>query len=107
MFPERRFSAGVIGLFLTFIFSGQGKSASSRPIEPGANLAPPPHWVKQVRPSETSENTLLQNRGTVYLLVDRQVNLEPSAFYYHEVRKITSENGVQNSGSISVSFEPS
>ncbi len=46
------------------------------------------------------------NTGMVYLLVDRQENLDQNAFYYHEVRKITSENGLQNGASISTTFNP-
>src|SRR5207249_13251 len=56
-------------------------------------------------PKETEAGT--DSAGEVYLLVDRQENLERSAFYYHEVRKITSEHGVQDGASISVSFNPS
>ncbi|MBA3608460.1 MAG: hypothetical protein H0W43_08130, partial [Chthoniobacterales bacterium] len=41
----------------------------------------------------------MENTGTVYLLVDRQDNLDRNAFYYHEVRKVTSENGLQSGAS--------
>ncbi len=47
------------------------------------------------------------NGGIFYVLVDQQENVEPRASYYHESRRITSENGVQNGAAISVSFDPS
>src|ERR1700719_4309078 len=69
------------------------------------DIAPVPSWVKPIKPpSDIAAAT--ENAGTVYLLIDRQKNLKPSAFYYHQVRKITSENGVQNGASISSSFDP-
>ena len=48
----------------------------------------------------------VENSGIVILLIDRQESLERNAFYYHEVRKLISENGVQNGASLAVSFNP-
>ena len=81
----------------------QGPPASGNKIS--FDVAPVPSWVKPIKPTGGIEAGT-ENTGAVYLLVDRQENLERSAFYYHEVRKITSENGVQNSASISCSFNP-
>jgi transglutaminase-like putative cysteine protease len=47
-----------------------------------------------------------ESAGTYFLLVDRQENVDRRAYYYHDIRKITSENGVQSGASISVSFNP-
>jgi hypothetical protein len=68
-------------------------------------VAAVPSWVKPVKPEGDFE-TGPGGAGIVYLLSDQQENLERSAFYYHEVRKITSENGLKNGASISVSFNP-
>ena len=83
--------------------------AAENPIQNGGKIsfevAPAPSWVKPVKPAgDIPPGT--ENSGTVYLLVDRQENLERSAFYYHEVQKITSENGLRNAASISFSFDP-
>ena len=68
-------------------------------------IAGPASWVKPVTVSGELEAGM-ENTGTVYLLVDRQDNLDRTAFYYHEVRKITSENGLQSGASFSVTFDP-
>jgi transglutaminase-like putative cysteine protease len=47
------------------------------------------------------------NDGISYVLLDQQENLQPRASFYHEARRITSENGVQNGSDITVSFDPS
>ena len=89
---------------------GSGSRLQAQSPSTGANkvsfdVAPVPSWVKPIRgTSEVEAGT--ESAGTIYLLVDRQQNLERSAFFYHEVRKITSENGVQNGASISTSFDP-
>lgn len=81
--------------------SGQSPS----PSEVTFAVAPAPAWVKPVEaPSEMEPGN--ENSGLFFLLVDRQENLERNAFYYHEVRQLKSENGVQNGAAISVSFNP-
>jgi hypothetical protein len=64
-----------------------------------------PTWVKPVTPAGDIEAGS-EPTGIVYLLSDQQENLERSALYYHEVRKITSETGIKIGASISVSFNP-
>jgi hypothetical protein len=68
-------------------------------------VAPAPSWVKPIQVSGDIEPGV-ENSGTIILLIDRQESLERNAFYYHEVRKLTSENGVQNGASLAVSFNP-
>src|SRR5437764_116002 len=68
-------------------------------------VAPSPAWVKPLAmPDQLAPNQ--ESAGTYFLLVDRQVNVDRRAFYYHDIRKITSEDGVQSGTSVSVSFNP-
>ncbi len=81
------------------------QAASSTSSSVDFEIAEPASWVKPVTVSGELEAGM-ENTGTVYLLVDRQDNLDRNAFYYHEVRKITSENGLQSGASFSVAFYP-
>lgn len=45
--------------------------------------------------------------GYLYLLLDRQVNTEKQQSYSHEIRKIISDEGVQNGSELSIDFDPS
>src|SRR6266545_1617764 len=87
-----------------------GTQLQAQPSTAAANkvsfeIAPVPSWVKTVKPDGDVE-VGRDDAGMVYLLSDQQENLERSAFYYHEVRKITSENGIKIGDSISASFNP-
>lgn len=83
-------------------------ATAAEPTSPAVtfNVAEAPSWVKPVKPVAALEVDA-DNGGISYLLIDQQVNVEPRSSYYHEARQITSENGVQNGASISVSFDPS
>ena len=101
---------GRLGVFFFLTFMGLGLLPAAQ--DPGQSarevtfaIDPVPSWVKPIQ-SAADIPPGEENSGTVYLLVDRQENLEQNAFYYHEVQEITSENGVQNGASISVSFDP-
>ncbi|MDQ3547082.1 MAG: hypothetical protein M3429_11305 [Verrucomicrobiota bacterium] len=74
------------------------QAAPSTSSSVGFEIAGPASWVKSVTASGELEAGM-ENTGTVYLLVDRQDNLDRNAFYYHEVRKVTSENGLQSGAS--------
>jgi hypothetical protein len=87
-----------------------GTQLQAQPSTAAANkvsfeIAPVPSWVKTVKPDGNVE-VGRDDAGMVYLLSDQQENLERSAFYYHEVREITSENGIKTGASISASFNP-
>ena len=78
--------------------------ASSAP-PPRIDVGPAPAWVKPVAvPHETTSTH--EAAGNFYLLVDRQDNVARNAWYYHDVRKITSETGVQKGAALSASFNP-
>jgi hypothetical protein len=66
---------------------------------------PVPSWVKPVNaPGEI--NIRPDPAGMVFLLADRQENLDRNAFYYREVRKVISEKGIETAGSIFARFNP-
>lgn len=81
---------------------------SSETPSPPASFAigPAPTWVQPIAADDTPA-TEPADDGISYVLLDQQENLEPRASYYHEARRITSENGVQNGADITVSFDPS
>lgn len=69
-------------------------------------IGPVSSWVKPIKaPGDVEQG--MDSTGTACMLVDRQENIGLNAFYYHEVRKITSESGVQSGASISIYFHPS
>ena len=101
---------GVTALFAAAAFASKSREVpapsqpASIPTLPFATGAPA-SWVKPVKEWGKIEPGT-NDTGAVYLLVDRQANLERNAFYYHEARKVASENGLQEAASISISFNP-
>jgi transglutaminase-like putative cysteine protease len=101
------FSRTLVSLLLLWPRLGAG--AATSPAEPkpvSFEIAATPPWVKPVAPG-VPVTTEADNGGISYLLFDQQEQVAPRAFYYHEARQITSENGVQTGSAISASFDPS
>ena len=69
------------------------------------SIAPAPGWAKKIEPAAKKESDG-DSGGISYLLLDRQENLSLQSSYYHEARQVTSDNGVQNGASVTVSFDP-
>ena len=67
-------------------------------------IAPAPEWVKNFTP--TAKGNDGDSGGISYLLIDRQDNVAQQSAFYHEARQVTSDNGVQNGASVTVSFDP-
>jgi hypothetical protein len=103
----RRHSHTCLGLTLLFIAAANlsAQTANKSPNKISFEIAPVPSWVKRIEPPGNIE-TGSDGPSVVYLLADRQENLERHALFYHEVRKVTSGNGVKSSASIPVSFDP-
>ena len=97
-----------ISVLLFVLWSGNGLHGQTATV-PGNkvsfDIAPVPSWVKALEPGNAT-GVGADNAGMVYLLADRQENLQRNAFYYHEVRKIVSEKGIENGASISARFDP-
>lgn len=79
--------------------------AAAPPPPPSFEIAPAAGWVRPFVP-DPAPSAERDRGGISYLLFDQQQNLEPSAFYYHQARRITSQDGVQNGAAITVSFDP-
>jgi transglutaminase-like putative cysteine protease len=67
-------------------------------------IAAVPPWVKTIEPASKGQDE--DPGGISYLLVDRQENVDLQSAYYHEARQVTSDKGVQNGASVTVSFDP-
>jgi transglutaminase-like putative cysteine protease len=94
--------------YLLLLALGSGSAVATSSAEPKPvtfEVAAVPGWVKPIDPGRVKTET--DSDGISYLLSDQQDCIEPRATYYHEVRQITSESGVQNGSAISVSFDPS
>ena len=96
----------IVGVAIIAICNhSRAQKPATKSREVSFNIAPRPVWVKPVAvPDELAFNQ--ESAGTYFLLVDRQENVDRRAYYYHDIRKIRSENGVQSGASISVSFNP-
>ncbi len=90
-----------------FAVHAASPKSKPRPENVSFDIAAAPAWVKPFEPDTSSPTSRDIPGGVAYLLKDRQESVAPGAYYYHEVRQITSENGVQNGASVSVSFDPS
>lgn len=104
---KRAFQAlAILVLSLPWLAIFSAKAEDPPPPAVTFSIGPTPFWVKPIGPVIPIKSDG-DDGGISYLLADQQVNVEPRASYYHEARQITSENGVQNGASISVSFDPS
>lgn len=92
-----------VGLTAATCLSGQ--TASKSPNKVRFEIGPVPSWVKSIQPGSGLEIGA-DNSGMVYLLAERQENLQRNAFYCREVRKIISEKGIESGASISARFSP-
>src|SRR5688572_26432197 len=69
---------------------------------------PKPAWVKSMAPARSSSIQADEvSDGYSILLRDYQHHFEQQTEYYHMVRKIYSESGVQNGSEIEYTFDPS
>jgi transglutaminase-like putative cysteine protease len=88
------------------ILTNIARSSEAASTSVSFSISPVPAWVQPIVAGDTPPMEPA-NDGISYVLLDQQENLEPRASYYHEARRITSENGVQNGADITVSFDPS
>ena len=93
-------------LFLSLCGFSAGAASLPEPKPVSFEIASVPGWVKSVE-AAIPDAVDADNAGISYLLFDQQEQVEPKTSFYHEARQITSENGVQNGASVSLSFDPS
>ncbi|MDB6125429.1 MAG: hypothetical protein JWQ71_4422 [Pedosphaera sp.] len=96
-------------LFILFFFSAVGLPAWGQG-QNGTNafmIQDSGKWVKPVsEPADEPASSPSSNEGERYLLLDTQVHAGKDENYCHIVKKITSQNGVQNGASLSFNYDP-
>ncbi|MES2733133.1 MAG: DUF3857 domain-containing protein [Bacteroidota bacterium] len=91
----------------TFLISAEVSYAKDGPHSK-VLVAPKPAWVKQAALTEPTQIKADDaSNGFLFLLKDYQVNFLQQTHYYHLVKKIYSETGVQNGSEIEYSYDPS
>ena len=95
----------VFALALTAATCLSAQPPNKSPNKVSFDIAPVPQWVKPIEPGNDT-GIGADNTGMVYLLAERQENLQRNAFYYREVRKIISEKGIESGASIAARFNP-
>jgi hypothetical protein len=70
-------------------------------------IKPEPAWVVSIHPEAGRSPDLKDvSNGFYYELMNRQVNLVNHAVYFHFIRHIVNESGVQDASEVSVNFAP-
>ncbi|MBB6609557.1 DUF3857 domain-containing protein [Pontibacter sp. Tf4] len=102
-YPENKLrSLSVALLFLALIWQ-HATIAARRNV----SQAPEPAWIKKLpHRTETNININEVNGGYHFLLMDQQYEVARQEVYSHSIYKITTEEGVQNSSEIRLSFDP-
>ncbi len=75
------------------------------PEHPNLSWESPPSWVKNIHPAENVDAHPSQ-KGSQYLLADRQINLETSETFIRTVHKVL-EGGVEDASYLEIEFDPS
>ena len=95
----------ILKVALTAATCLSAQMATKLPNQISFEIGPAPSWVKPLEPGGDL-GVGADNAGMVYLLADRQENLQKNVFYYREVRKIISEKGIETGASIVARFNP-
>ena len=70
-------------------------------------ISPEPQWRVPVKISAFKVANRSVRDGYYEKLIEAQQHVEQQTIYYHEIREIISNEGVQNGSQIAVSFDPS
>lgn len=71
------------------------------------SIAPVPEWVSSTPYNNFNIHPENVSDGYRFVLKDFQSDVEKEALYFHFIRKITSEAGVQNGSELDINFDPS
>ena len=75
-------------------------------IASGISSGPKPQWVVSINTDLSAKVPSSEiESGYYYLLNEKQVNVQSSAFYYHYVKKITNQSGVENSSQLEFNYD--
>jgi transglutaminase-like putative cysteine protease len=91
-----------ITLFLLLLLVTELVSAKDKP-----QLSSEPSWLYPVKPdiSKPADPKKISN-GYYLELFDSQINIQKQTSYFHYIRKIINESGIQNGSEVSVEFSP-
>jgi len=119
LFPDRAISkSGLVAalklvlqliLLATFLLAAPGATiqGADSPAVKGYQLGHEPGWVVPSKLAIPSPRPAEQvQAGEVFLLVDEQVNVRHQEFYGRYAKKLLTESGVQDNGSLRFGFEP-
>jgi hypothetical protein len=95
----------ILTLAVSAVACLSAQTPNKSPNKISFDIGPAPSWVKPIEPG-SGVGVGADNAGIVYLLAERQENLQQNAFYYREIRKVISEKGIESGASISARFNP-
>lgn len=97
-------------LFILFgLFASAFMTMASTPVAGKVTKQPAPSWVKSITPNLPQEIPVKDiSNGTYYLLADEQnrVTENNAQAFRHYAELIVNQKGVQQSGQVSVTFDP-
>ncbi|MES2518007.1 MAG: DUF3857 domain-containing protein, partial [Bacteroidota bacterium] len=70
------------------------------------HISPKPEWIIVKKPSNAKVNLKEVSDGFYESFIENQIHVELQSSYYHEIREVISETGIQNASEISVDFNP-
>jgi transglutaminase-like putative cysteine protease len=95
--------AGICAAAVSLANAAPGPAPNPPPVT--FEIAAAPAWVTPIKANHAATDA--DEGGISYLVVDRQENIADQSSFYHEVRRVTSETGVQNGASVTATFDPS
>ncbi len=101
---SRKYVAILLCCFV--VYAAFAQESTNRQFSTG----PAPSWVIQIDPDlgyAGSATNTGNSYGENFILVDQQKNAQTQQFYSHIIKKITSQNGVQNGSRVEIDFDPS
>ena len=88
--------------FLAFTLFSNTLFAGDKTI----HVSPKPEWIIAKKPANVKINLKEVSQGYYESIIETQIHVERQSSYYHVVREIISETGIQNASEISVDFNP-
>ncbi len=103
LYSESKRIAFAAAILFLLTFSWHQALAAPRNV----SVTPEPTWIKKLpQRTDTNINTNEVNGGFHYLLMGQQYHIGREEVYYHNSYKFTTEEGVQNSSELRISFDP-
>ena len=92
---------------IAVLFPGSG-TVLGQPGNSTVHTGAPPAWVEIIEPDPTAAPQSNQEAGgQVFNLIDTQVNAGSEETYFHFVKEITTQTGVQSGANLEFNWDPS